>query len=50
MVEVKFTVNGELASLQVEATEVLTDTLRDRLGLTGTKRPAEQATVGPAPL
>jgi carbon-monoxide dehydrogenase small subunit len=38
MVEVKFTVNGELASLQVEATEVLTDTLRDRLGLTGTKK------------
>jgi carbon-monoxide dehydrogenase small subunit len=31
------TVNGEPASLEVEADELLVDVLRDRLGLTGTK-------------
>jgi aerobic-type carbon monoxide dehydrogenase small subunit (CoxS/CutS family) len=35
---VKFTLNGKQVTLQVGATEILTDTLRDRLGLTGTKK------------
>lgn len=38
MIDVKFTVNGKPVSLQVNTQEILTDTLRDRLGLTGTKK------------
>ena len=38
MTDVKFTVNGKQVTLQINAQEILTDTLRDRLGLTGTKK------------
>ena len=38
MVSVSFTLNGRAVSCEVEATEVLVDTLRGRFGLTGTKK------------
>lgn len=37
-VEITCTVNGIIRHLEVEATELLVDTLRQRLGLTGTKK------------
>lgn len=33
-----FTLNGKLTTFEVEASEILTDTLRQRCGLTGTKK------------
>lgn len=38
MVTINFTLNGKAVSCEVEATEVLVDTLRGRFGLTGTKK------------
>lgn len=38
MVKVNFTLNGEAVSCEVEATEVLVDTIRNRFCLTGTKK------------
>lgn len=38
MVTVSFTLNGKAVSCEVDATEVLVDTLRIRFGLTGTKK------------
>lgn len=38
MVKVNFTLNGEAVSCEVEATEVLVDTIRNRFFLTGTKK------------
>jgi len=36
--EIKFTLNNKPVTMEVEATELLVDALRDRLGLTGTKK------------
>lgn len=38
MVKVNFTLNGEAVSCEVDATEVLVDTIRNRFYLTGTKK------------
>ena len=35
---ISFTLNGKAVKLEVEAKEILVDTLRERLGLTGTKK------------
>ena len=37
-VTVRFTLNNKPVQVEVEATEILVDTLRNRLGLTGTKK------------
>ncbi len=37
-VDIKFILNDKPVELQVEAQEILVDTLRERLGLTGTKK------------
>jgi xanthine dehydrogenase molybdenum-binding subunit len=41
-----FTVNGEVVSLTVEADEMLSDVLRNRLGLTGTKIACQEDECG----
>ncbi len=46
MIKVTLTVNGYRQSLTVPAEEMLVDTLRERLRLTGTKKGCEQATCG----
>lgn len=38
MMKVNFTLNGEAVSCEVDATEVLVDTIRNRFYLTGTKK------------
>ena len=38
LVDITCTINGRERNLAVEATELLVDTLRLRLGLTGTKK------------
>lgn len=37
MIDLSFTVNGQLRELRIEPRETLAEVLRDRLGLTGTK-------------
>ena len=43
LVDITCTINGRERNLAVEATELLVDTLRLRLGLTGTKKACERA-------
>lgn len=43
---VSFKVNGKQYSVEVEPREMLVDVLRDRLNLTGTKRPCNRAECG----
>jgi xanthine dehydrogenase YagT iron-sulfur-binding subunit len=45
-VPVSLNVNGKAFDLELEPRETLLDTLRDRLGLTGTKKGCDQATCG----
>src|SRR5581483_9715133 len=45
-VPLRFTLNGEEWAGEVAVEEVLLDTLRDRLGLTGTKRSCESEICG----
>jgi xanthine dehydrogenase YagT iron-sulfur-binding subunit len=45
-VPVSLLVNGRTVSLQLEPRETLLDTLRDKLGLTGTKKGCDQGTCG----
>jgi len=44
--EISFTLNGNLLVLPVDPTERLLDTLRDRLGLTGTKEGCGEGECG----
>jgi carbon-monoxide dehydrogenase small subunit len=46
MLELTFTVNGEVWSLDVPAHATLLDVLRDRLGLTGTKEGCNEGECG----
>lgn len=41
LVDITCTINGRERNLAVEATELLVDTLRLRLGLTGTRKPVD---------
>ena len=45
-VPVRFTVNGELVVLTLDPRESLLDVLRERLGLTGTKKGCDQGQCG----
>src|SRR5918996_3311711 len=45
-VPVSFTLNGKLQELDVEPHELLLDVIRDRLGLTGTKRSCDVQVCG----
>jgi carbon-monoxide dehydrogenase small subunit len=44
--EVSFTLNGRLQELEVEPHELLLDVIRERLGLTGTKRSCDVEVCG----
>ncbi len=46
MNKIEITVNDKKYQLEVPETEILTDTLRDRLGLTGTKKGCEIGECG----
>jgi carbon-monoxide dehydrogenase small subunit len=46
LVPIRFHINGELCKNQVEPRELLIDFLRERLGLTGTKRSCDMAVCG----
>ncbi len=46
MMEIEVTVNGRRHVLRIEPNELLIDTLRDRLGLTGTKRSCDVQVCG----
>jgi carbon-monoxide dehydrogenase small subunit len=46
MIEISFTLNGKPATLRVEPAERLLDTLRYRLGLTGTKEGCGEGECG----
>ena len=46
LVDITFTINGRERNLAVEATELLVDTLRLRLGLTGTKKACGTSVTG----
>lgn len=45
-VSVRFTINGRLVELQVDARQSLLDVLRERLSLTGTKKGCNQGACG----
>lgn len=45
-IAVSFTVNGEARRLEVESREILLDTLREELGLTGTKKGCDHGQCG----
>ena len=46
MTTVRFSLNGEVAEVDVEPRELLLDTLRDRLAMTGTHAACEQGACG----
>ena len=46
IIGVKFTLNGQSVSIDLEPRELLVDVLRDRLGLTGTKRSCDVEICG----
>ena len=46
MIEIKCTVNGKPTQVRIEEGETLLDMIRERLGLTGTKRGCEVGECG----
>jgi len=46
LLKVTFTINGALRSVEVESRETLLDAIRDKLGLTGTKKACDEAVCG----
>lgn len=46
MIQVRLKINGEIHALSVEAKDTLLDVLRERLGLTGTKKGCETGECG----
>ncbi len=46
MIQVRLRINGEIHTLSVEAKDTLLDVLRERLGLTGTKKGCETGECG----